>query len=104
MEQAFNELETGDLRRASKKGWGAAAETVKAVAEKRGWDHRSHDDLYVVASKIQAESEGTDIAIAFGLAGTLHTNFYEGYLGEAQVRLYLDRVQAMVVTVLLLLE
>ena len=31
-------LAEGDLLQASEKGWGAAAQMVKAVAEARGWD------------------------------------------------------------------
>ena len=42
LDQARRELETGDVRQASEKGWGAAAQIVKAVAEKRGWRHRGH--------------------------------------------------------------
>ena len=43
--QAHAELEAGDLRQASEKGWGAAAQMVKAAAADRGWSHRSHRDL-----------------------------------------------------------
>ena len=35
-----------DLLQASEKGWGAAAQMVKAAAESRGWRHRGHRDLY----------------------------------------------------------
>ena len=34
--QAREELAQGDVRQASEKGWGAAAQIVKAVAETRG--------------------------------------------------------------------
>ena len=39
MEQANEELARDDLRQASEKGWGAASQIVKAVAEERGWEH-----------------------------------------------------------------
>ena len=39
--QARDELARGDVRQASEKGWGAAAQILKAVAEQRGWDQRS---------------------------------------------------------------
>ncbi len=42
VQQARAELALGDLRQASEKGWGAAAQMVKAVAEFRGWSHRYH--------------------------------------------------------------
>ena len=34
--QAHGELYAGDVRQASEKGWGAAAQVVKAIAEQRG--------------------------------------------------------------------
>ena len=42
LEQAHNELRAGDLLQASEKGWGAASQMVKAVAESRGWQHDQH--------------------------------------------------------------
>ena len=37
--QAFEELKKGDLPQASEKGWGAAAQMVKANAQERSWNH-----------------------------------------------------------------
>ena len=42
LEQARTELAAGDVRQASDKGWGAAAQAVKTVAVVRGWKHRNH--------------------------------------------------------------
>ena len=42
LDQARAELYQGDIRQASEKGWGAAAQMVKAVAKSRGWPHRHH--------------------------------------------------------------
>ncbi len=44
--QARAELAGGDARQASEKGWGAAAQIVKAVANSRGWQHRGHSLLF----------------------------------------------------------
>ena len=40
--EAKQELAAGDLPQASEKGWGATAQTLKAVAEQRGWEHSQH--------------------------------------------------------------
>ena len=40
--QAYEELAKGDLPQASEKGWGAASQMLKAIAQQRGWSHRSH--------------------------------------------------------------
>ncbi len=42
LDQARAELYQGDIRQASEKGWGAAAQMVEAVAKSRGWPHRHH--------------------------------------------------------------
>ena len=87
-QQAQEELEKGDLRQASEKGWGAAAQIVKAVAEHRGIEHKSHRDLFEVVSGLNNEQ----INAGFSFANTLHINFYEGWLNEDLVRQYLNSV------------
>lgn len=76
--QAFDELDAGDLLQASEKGWGAAAQAVKAVAEQRGWNHKSHADLFVVVRNLVSESGNDDLHLDFHTARALHINFYEG--------------------------
>lgn len=90
--QAQEELEKGDLRQASEKGWGAASQLVKAVAEKRRWDHKSHYDLHDVVSKLAEEAEDDDIRLQFGSAANLHINFYEGWLSRTAITLHLHQV------------
>ena len=45
-DQALVELEAGDLRQASEKFWGAAAQAMKAVTTRRGWEHKTHAHAY----------------------------------------------------------
>ena len=35
----------GELEEASNKVWGTAAHAIKAVAERRGWEHHAHNLL-----------------------------------------------------------
>ena len=55
MVQAFRELSNGDLPQASEKGWGAAAQMVKAIGSERGWEHRSHEALLIIAGRLGGE-------------------------------------------------
>ena len=89
-------LAEDDLLQASEKGWGAAARMVKAVAESRGWRHNSHRDLYVTINRLVEESGDEAIRVGFGLASTLHTNFYEGWLPRETIAAHLDRVSELV--------
>ena len=104
LEEAFAELDAGDLRQASEKGWGAAAEVVKAIAEKRGWDHRRHEDLYSCVDRMATEIQDNTILVSVNNAGQLHTNFYEGWLAEGNVKAGLDEVRRFVQRVAPLLE
>ena len=79
LDQGFEELAAGDTRQASEKGWGAAAQMLKAVAEQRGWEHQNHAALFKVISKIVAETGDRDINNQFATANALHQNFYENW-------------------------
>ncbi len=84
--QAEAELAAGDVRQASEKGWGAAAQAVKAVAEQRDWPHRSHASLFRVVDRLVEETRDNDLGGAFRVGSHLHTNFYENWDSEAGVR------------------
>ena len=98
LEQAFLELEAGDLRQASEKGWGAAAQMVKAVAAERGWQHGTHRLLYGVMDRITVETQDVALRLGFESANTLHANFYEGTQGRDSVESYLHEVRTFVDT------
>ena len=103
LEQGVNELAAGDPRQASEKGWGAAAQMVKAVAQQRGWTHTNHGALFAVAGRLVRETGNQDIEPLFGAASALHVNFYESWMSAeyvaeelTKVRQLLDMLQPMV--------
>ena len=79
LEQSRDELAKGDTQQASEKGWGAAAQMVKAVAEQRGWEHHGHRHLFVAVRRLRNETGDEDIRRLFDVASSLHTNFYEDW-------------------------
>ena len=92
LEQARQELARGDVRQASEKGWGAAAQAVKAVAETRGWEHKTHGSLFQAVRRLSVEPEGDGLDGLFGAANTLHINFYENWMKAETVGEHLDFV------------
>ncbi len=86
-------LAEGDLLQASEKGWGAAAQMVKAVAEERGWQHKTHADLYRAVHRLAGESPGQRLGILFRSASALHQNFYEGDMPEEAVAEGIDDME-----------
>ncbi len=94
--QAEAELADGDLRQASEKGWGAAAQMVKAAAEQRGWRHDSHRHLFIAVQDLAGESGDPEADRLFASAHYLHINFYENWLGADVVRDHLTRARQFV--------
>ena len=75
--------------------WCAAAHAVKAVAMRRGWQNRSHADLFDVAERL---SVSIDVRIEswFQLASLLHRNMYEGEMGERRIATAQEQVRRLV--------
>ena len=80
LDKAYSYLRDGDLRQASEKGWGAAAQIIKAVAERWrdfGIDHRSHKDLQDLVELLAGSRSQSALMTGFERAEGLHRNFYE---------------------------
>ena len=91
--KARSYLAEGDLLQASEKGWGAAARMVKAVAETRGWRHRTHGDLHRAVGRLAEESADQRLRSRFRSASALHQNFYEGNMRAATVAVGIHYVE-----------
>ena len=96
LEKAREELAQGDLRQASEKGWGAAAQIVKAVATRRGWQHGSHADLFTVVRRLRLETRDRRLQENFHAANSLHYNFYEDRMESEDIEVGLDQVSEFV--------
>ena len=94
--QADAELAAGDVRQASEKGWGAAAQIVKAAAQQRDLTHRDHAALYRVVDRLSTEAGDDDIYLLFQVANQLHVNFYENWDSPENVRRALAAVHNFV--------
>ena len=95
LEQGLNELAAGDVRQASEKGWGAAAQMVKAVAQRRGWTHTNHGALFAAVGRLVRETGKQDIEPLFGAASALHVNFYENWMSAEYVAEELTKVRRL---------
>ena len=89
------ELEMGDLHQASEKGWGAAALMLKAIAERREWDHERHRHFAGAASRLRSEMGNRDVVRFFNVAESLHGNFYEDQMAAGDIAEGLDDVERL---------
>ena len=83
-------LEAGNALQAAEAVWGAAASTLKAVCQERGWNHRYHNHLRAAALYLAEEGSRPDFIIAFAAFDSLHTNNYEHQWYAADVVPLLD--------------
>ncbi len=97
--QAFEELNKGDLPQASEKGWGAAAQMVKAIAQERGWHHYSHVSLRRVIDRLYRETGDDELRRQFHFANVLHGNFYENTYSTSFISKRLRLVERFVAKV-----
>ncbi len=95
-DQAMVELEAGDLRQASEKFWGAAAQSMKALAERKGWRHRSHRHFHDTLDLLKNEDDHDEIVNSFSVAEALHINFYEDRASYETIRANAGKIQLLV--------
>ena len=78
-------LTQDDLLQASEKGWGAAAQMVKGIAEKRGWRHDGHREHYQIVNRLAGEASDRQLRVLFNSASALHSNFYEQWMPRQMI-------------------
>ncbi|PKB64235.1 MAG: hypothetical protein BZY80_03440 [SAR202 cluster bacterium Io17-Chloro-G2] len=93
--KAQESLDQDDLLQASEKGWGAAAHMVNGVAEKRGWPHSGHRELYQIVNRLTQEASDPQLRSLFSIASSLHANFYELWMPREMVEEDLRRVREL---------
>ena len=92
MRQSREELASGDVRQASEKGWGAATQIVKTIAELRGWEHGNEAALLKAVSRLASETGDDDIRRLFAITLAIYIDFY-GCYGAQDVTEGLDDVE-----------
>ena len=96
LHQARQELAAGDARQASEKGWGAAAQAVKSVAETRGWQHDTEADLFNVVSRLMDETGNNNLASLILIASSLEINSHENCQPNRMVAVGVEKVAEFV--------
>ena len=107
MAKAHKYLRDGDLRQASEKGWGSAAQIVKAVAENwkdDGVTHGRHQDLRALVAGLATAHRDPDLDMMFHSAQDLHENFYEDNLPGYIVDLNLRQVNGFIAKIVVQLR
>ena len=98
LQHAEEQLDNGDRLQASEKAWGAVAHRFNAIAEQRGWQYRTHRQIYDVAANLAAEAHRPGIESKLAIATQLHQNFYDDQMPESAIRASIDEVKDLLET------
>ena len=85
LQEADREFAEGKTLQASAKLWGAAAHSVMAIGQQRGWQFDTHYDLKMAAERIAVEYDDPMVAGGFLAAEMFHANFYYGFMEDFQI-------------------
>lgn len=94
--EAKRYLRKRNYLQAGEKFWGAVATMVKAVAEKNGFRHDGHADLFRVIKNLTIKTGEEDLIDYFAHASTLHQNFYENWLVPEQVIRFSESAEKLI--------
>ena len=85
LDASDREFAGGDHLQASEKLWGAASHAVMAVAQQRGWPHRSHRALKNAVGRLTDETGDDGLAGGFAAAEKFHKNFYHDEMEDFEI-------------------
>ena len=77
LERSKSHLAEGDLHQASEKGWGAAANIIKAVAAANDWEYEHHDQFSSVVMNSRQRYRQPSLREMSRAAEALHVNYYK---------------------------
>ncbi|MEO0290868.1 MAG: PaREP1 family protein [candidate division WOR-3 bacterium] len=80
LQEAEKLYKEGDLSQAGEKYYGAVAELLKMIGEKRGWEHKGHILRREIIRKLNNEYPELNLWFLYKSVETLHQNFYENDL------------------------
>ncbi|MDT7864506.1 MAG: PaREP1 family protein [Thermoproteota archaeon] len=96
LREAEELLAKGDYVQASEKGWGVAAQMVKAVAAKENLELRSHASLWEYIDKLAEKLQDVELRRLWWTANNLHQNFYENWMTPRDVKYAIEDVKKFV--------
>jgi uncharacterized protein (UPF0332 family) len=97
------EFAAGDLLQGSEKLWGAAAHAAIALAQQRGWPHRSHRSQKNAIERFSEENDDPLLASDFGVAEKFHRNFYHDDMEDFELAAERPKVRRFVMRALALI-
>ena len=99
---AEREFAAGEDLQGSEKLWGAASQSLMAVAKQRGWRSGKSNNRADVVERLADELQDSSLESEFGIAEKVHANFYHDFMEDPElarsrviVNRFVNRILAM---------
>ena len=76
LERVDGELEQNEYELACELLWGTAAHAIKSAAQRRGWEHGSHDLLRTTIDRLAAENSMPYLLGQYNMMSAFRAGFY----------------------------
>ena len=96
-ENALNSIQAGETEKAGEFLWGSMAQALKAVAANERKKLNKHDEIRRYAAELAKKHSDMSIWDVYGIANSLHGNFYEAGLSLEEVQTHADRIRTTLV-------
>ncbi len=96
-ENALSSIQAGEAEKAGEFLWGSMAQALKAVAASEGRELNTHGEIRRYATELAKKHNDMSIWDVYGIANSLHGNFYEAGLSLEEVQTHADRIRTTVV-------
>ncbi len=94
---ALSSIQAGEAEKAGEFLWGSMAQALKAVAASEGRELNTHGEIRRYATELAKKHNDMSIWDVYGIANSLHGNFYEAGLSLEEVQTHADRIRTIVV-------
>jgi len=96
-ENALTSIQAGEAEKAGEFLWGSMAQALKAVGASEGRELNTHGEIRKYATELAKKHNDMSIWDVYGIANSLHGNFYEAGLSLEEVQIHAERIRITVV-------
>jgi hypothetical protein len=93
---ALSSIQAGNAEKAGEFLWGSMAEALKAVAASEKKKLKTHGEIRKYAAELAKKHKDMSIWDIYGVANSLHGNFYEAGLSLEEVQTHAERIRTTV--------
>ena len=100
LDDAKREIAAGDPAQGSEKLWGATSQAIKTYCASHGMPHGKYANRRHAVFQLADQTGNPSIRLAFGVAQSCHSNFYNDWMEQEDLDGYLPDIETLVNIVL----